>query len=165
MTFLFQFYEEMKRAGVLADAANADLKATEKKLTVFGNRVDHALQAYKKLAEEIEVASAHLQEAFNEEDTFSVEIIRKFSKFEKVALKLQKADLDDITRLAQPDMRVKIAVFSYLKFFSDSDMSAYEDVTAAVEVRNSVLIIAYIYALYITSIMYVCMYVCDYNRQ
>ena len=126
----------------MADAANADLKATEKKLTVFGNRVDHALQAYKKLAEEIEVASAHLQEAFNEEDTFSVEIIRKFSKFEKVALKLQKADLDDITRLAQPDMRVKIAVFSYLKFFSDSDMSAYEDVTAAVEVRNGVLIIA-----------------------
>eukprot|EP01035_Chromulina_nebulosa_P021625 gene21625-27988_t len=90
----------MKRAGVLADAANADLKATEKKLTVFGNRVDHALQAYKKLAEEIEVASAHLQEAFNEEDTFSVEIIRKFSKFEKVALKLQKADLDDITRIS-----------------------------------------------------------------
>ena len=107
--------------------------------------MDNALQAYKKLAEEIEVASAHLQDAFNEEDTFSVEILRKFSKFEKVALKLQKADLDDITRLAQPDMRVKIAVFSYLKFFADSDMTAYEDVTAAVEVRNSAMIIACIH--------------------
>ena len=161
---MFQFYEEMKRAGVLADGASEDLKATEKKLAVFGNRVDDALQAYKKLAEDIEVASAHLQDAFKEEDGFSIEILRKFSKYEKVALKLQKADLDDITRLAQPDMRVKIAVFVYLKFFADADMSAYEDETAALEVRMRIhtCVNKYFCNLYAYKSLMVCMYVCMY---
>lgn len=124
----------MKRVGFQADTAAAEVKATEKKLALFGNRVDIAIQTFKGLASDIDATSAQLQEAFQQEDEFSLEIFKKFSKYEKVALKLQKADLDDVTRLLNPDMRVRISVFVYITFFDNVDMSAYSDESTAIEV-------------------------------
>jgi len=128
-----KFYELMKKVGEMADAAAADLKNTEGKIEKFGNRVEEAFNAKNKIASDIEAAAVQLQDAFKAEDEVNREIFRKFSKYEKVAVKLQRADLEDVSRLVNPDLRVRLAVYVYATMFEGLELNEYSSALAACE--------------------------------
>jgi len=138
----------MKKVGEMVDAAAADLKSTEGKIEKFGNRVEEALIAKNKILSDIEESSAQLQDAFKAEDEVNREIFRKFSKYEKVATKLQRADLEDVFRLVSPDLRVRLAVYVYTTMFEGIELNDYSSALAACEVLPLFIVILVLHLIY-----------------
>lgn len=130
-------YKQMERHIDLAQEADRDIIALQQKMNGLSDKIDSAQAKYKSLLRQLQAAEEKVDGCINLEKDVDGLINKYFSEFERLAVKVNAVDVEEIHRVANPPLQLQLAMYAYGIVFNLFNSTANERGGASMNMGSS----------------------------